>query len=95
MTASQLREAGAAHEAGATGRAATAVAPLPQAGAHGAAAATHEAGTAPSYVEVVKARNISFADKMRVREEEARRLAKLSAAELLAEIEAARAVSGR
>lgn len=40
-------------------------------------------------------RNVSFAVEMRVREEEARRLAKLSAAELLAEIEAARAVSGR
>ena len=88
--AAATREAGAAHEAGVTGRAATAVASLPQAGAHGDAAATREAGTAPSYVEVVKARNISFADKMRVREEEARHLAELNTAmavERLEEIE--------
>ena len=49
----------------------------------------------PSYAEAARVRNVSFADEMRVREEEARRLAKLSAAERLAEIEAARAVSGR
>ena len=41
----------------------------------------------PSYAEVAKVRDTPFADEMRAREEEARRLAELSAAERLAEIE--------